>query len=86
MDDLLGDYEVLRAVVMTLLVAYYRARPGDTRFEKSILAAMPAARRANASAQLDQLIEAAKKLARRAEAERRRQAKAALPGAGRAER
>ena len=85
MEDLLGDYEVLRAVVMTLLVAYYRARPGDTRFEKSVLDAIPAARRTDASVQLDQLVEAGKQLARHADSERRR-GKSTPPGADSAER
>ena len=86
MDDLLGDYEVLRAVVMALLVAYYRARPGDTRFEKAVLAAIPAARRTTASAQLDPLIEAAKQLARRADSERRQSGDSVRPDVERTER
>src|SRR4029453_4630751 len=70
--ELLGD-EVLRAVVMALLVAYYRVRPGDTRFEKVALAALPPANRVVASAQLGQLIELTKTLARQAETELRRE-------------
>jgi hypothetical protein len=72
-DELLGSGEVLRAVVMALLVAYYRVRPGDTRFEKTALAALSPANRVMASAQLGQLIELTKTLARQAETELRRE-------------
>jgi hypothetical protein len=71
--ELLGGDEVLRAVVMALLVAYYRVRPGDTRFEKAALAALPREHRATASAQLGQIIELTKTWARQAETELRRE-------------
>jgi hypothetical protein len=67
MDKLHCEDEILRAVVTALLVAYYRSRPSDTR---AALAALPAEHRTMASAQLNHLIEAAKKQARQAEAER----------------
>jgi hypothetical protein len=65
-DELSCEYEVLRAMVMTLLASYYRAQPGDTRSEKA-LAALPAEHRDMASAQLGRIIEATRKLARQAE-------------------
>jgi hypothetical protein len=70
--ELLGGDEVLRAVVMALLVAYYRVRPGDTRFEKAALAALPPTHRVMASAQLSQIIDLTKTWARQAETELRR--------------
>jgi hypothetical protein len=42
-------------------------RPGDARFEKKALAALLAEHRAMASAQLGQIIEATRKLARQVE-------------------
>jgi hypothetical protein len=56
------DDELLRAIVMTLLVTYYRARPGDTRFEKRALAAMPAERREVASSGLERIIAVARRM------------------------
>jgi mono/diheme cytochrome c family protein len=73
MDELTCEDDVLRAFVMALLVAYYRVRPSDTRFEKAALAALPPAHRAMASAQLSQIIKLTKTLARQAESERRRE-------------
>jgi hypothetical protein len=57
---------------MALLVAYYRVRPGDTRFEKAALAALPPTHRVMASAQLSQIIDLTKTWARQAETELRR--------------
>jgi hypothetical protein len=73
MDDMFTDYEILRAVVTALLVAYYRVRPSDTRFEEAALAALPPTHRAMASAQLRQTIGLTKTLARQSETERRRE-------------
>jgi hypothetical protein len=67
-DELPCDYEVMRAIMMTLLAAYFRSRPGDTRFEKKALAALPAEHRATWSVQLGQIIDVARNLARKAEA------------------
>jgi hypothetical protein len=61
------DDEVLRAIVMTLLATYYRARPGDTRFEKRALAAMPAERREFASSSLERIIAVARRMSQRVE-------------------
>jgi hypothetical protein len=62
------DDELLRAIVMTLLATYFRARPGDTRFQKRALAAMPADRRDYASVNLGKIIEMARKLSERSDA------------------
>jgi hypothetical protein len=72
-DELPCDYEVMRAIMMTLLAAYYRSRPGDTRFEKAALAALPPAHRVRTSAQLNQIIQLTKTWARQAETELRRE-------------
>jgi hypothetical protein len=61
------DEELLRAIVLTLLATYYRARPGDTRFEKRALAAMPAERRKVASPSLEKIIAVARRMAQRSE-------------------
>lgn len=61
------DDEILRAIVVTLLATYYRARPGDTRFEKRALAAMPAERRELASSSLERIIAAARRMSQRSE-------------------
>jgi hypothetical protein len=62
------DDELLRAIVVTLLATYFRARPGDTRFQKRALAAMPADRRDYATANLGKIIEIARKLSERSDA------------------
>jgi hypothetical protein len=71
MDEVRSENEVLRALVMTLLSAYYRARPSDTRFEQAALAALPARHRATSSVQLGRMIETARELAQREETRRR---------------
>jgi hypothetical protein len=71
MDDARCENEVLRALVMTLLAAYYRARPSDTRLEQAALAVLPARHRATSSVQLGRMIEMARELAQREETRRR---------------
>jgi hypothetical protein len=78
MDDVRSENEVLRALVMTLLAAYYRARPSDTRFEQAALAALPAGSRGKAAVQLGRMVETARDLAQREET-RRRHERAARP-------
>ena len=71
MDEIRCENEVLRALVVTLLAAYYRARPRDTRFEQAALASLPAKCRATSSVQLGRLVEQARELAQRDETRRR---------------
>jgi hypothetical protein len=78
MDEAPYEHEVQRALLMTLLVAYYRSRPGDTRLEQAALAELPAEHRAMASRLLARTITTAKKQARYAEAERAARRRAAL--------
>jgi hypothetical protein len=75
MDEARCENEVLRALVMTLLAAYYRARPSDTRFEQAALAALPARHRATSAVQLGQMLELARELAQREETRRRHERK-----------
>jgi hypothetical protein len=75
MDEARSENDVLRALVMTLLAAYYRARPSDTRLEQAALAALPAGRRATSSVQLGRMIELARELAQQEETRRRHERK-----------
>ena len=71
MDNARSENEVLRALVVTLPAAYYRARPSDTRFEEAALAALPSGSRATAAVQLGRMVETARELAHRDETRRR---------------
>lgn len=75
MDEARSENDALRALVMTLLAAYYRARPSDTRLEQAALAALPAGRRATSSVQLGRMIELARDLAQQEETRRRHERK-----------